>query len=94
MQDRKWLPGNAYNNIALHSGPFIPTKSHAHICNTSTLKCAACFYAKASTRSPTNLAPQLLPKNQILKTDHLEPGDYLSANQYFSHIPGCLPHIL
>jgi hypothetical protein len=36
MQDRKWLPVNATIDIALHSGPFVPTKSCAHICNTST----------------------------------------------------------
>jgi hypothetical protein len=40
MRDRKWLPGTADNETALHSGPFIPTKkgSHAQLCNTSTLK--------------------------------------------------------
>jgi hypothetical protein len=27
MRDREWLPGNTSNNNALHSGPFIPTKS-------------------------------------------------------------------
>jgi hypothetical protein len=75
---------------------FIPTKtgSHAHSCNTSTLQCAACLYAKALTRSPTNLAPRSLPKNNILKQNHLQLGDCLSANHYFSPISGRLPHTL
>jgi hypothetical protein len=75
-------------------GPFIPTKtgSRAHSCNTSTLQCAVCLYAKASTRSPTNLAPRSSPKNNILKQNHLQPGDCLSANHYFSPISGRLPH--
>jgi hypothetical protein len=94
MQDRKWLPSNDGNDTALHLGPFIPTKigSHAHGCNTSTLQCAACLYAKASTRSPTNLAPRPSPKNNILKQNHLQPGDCLSADHYFSPIPGRLPN--
>ena len=94
MRDRKLLPINDGNDTALHLGPFIPTKtgSRAHSCNTSTLQCAACLYAKASTRSPTNLAPRSLPKNNILKQNHLQPGDCLSADHYFSPIPGRLPH--
>jgi hypothetical protein len=94
MQVRNWLPSNDGNNTAIHLGPFILTKmgSRAHSCTTSTLQCAACLCAKASTRSPTNLAPRPLPKNNILKQNHLQPGDCLSANHYFSPIPGKLPH--
>jgi hypothetical protein len=94
MQDRKWLPSNDGNNTALHLGPFIPTKvvSHAHSCTTSTLQCAACLYAKASTRSPTNLVPRPSLKNNILKQNHLQPGDCLLADHYFSPIPGRLPY--
>ncbi len=29
MRKKKWLPGSADNKNALHSGPFIPTKSRA-----------------------------------------------------------------
>jgi hypothetical protein len=50
MRERKWLPSSADNKNALHSGPFIPTKSLAQVCNTSTLKCAACLFAIASTK--------------------------------------------
>jgi hypothetical protein len=60
IRDQKWLPSNVCkNNPALHSGPFIRTRagSRAHCCDSSTLHCAACLYAKASTRSPSNLAP-------------------------------------
>jgi hypothetical protein len=94
MRDRKRLPSNDGNDTALHSGPFIPTKmgSRAHSCNTSTLQCAACLYAKDATRSPTNLAPRPSPKNDILKQNHLQPGDCLLADHYFSPIPGRLPH--
>jgi hypothetical protein len=77
MCDRKWLPGTADDETALHSGPFIPTKkgSHAQLCNTSTLKCTACLYANSSTRSPENLAPRPSSKKQVLKQDHLNPGN-------------------
>jgi hypothetical protein len=94
IHDRKWLPGTANNKMALHSGPFITTRkgSRAQLCDTSTLICAACLYAKASTRSPTNLAPRSSPKKNILKQNHLQPGNCLSADHYFSPIPGRLPH--
>jgi hypothetical protein len=94
MWDRKWLPGTADNETALHSGPFIPTKkgSCAQLCNTSTLKCTVCLYAKASTRSPENLAPRPSSKKQVLKQDHLKHGDCISADHYFSLIIGWIPH--
>jgi hypothetical protein len=92
MREQKLLPGSADNKNALHSGPFIPMKSLAQVCNTSTLKCAACLFAKASTKLPVNLAPRASPKNHILKQDHLQPGDCISADHYFSPILGCLPH--
>jgi hypothetical protein len=91
MRDRKWLPSSvSKNDPALHSGPFIQTRagSRAHCCDSSTLHCAACLYVKASTRSPSNLAPQASPKNNILKRDHLQPGDCISADHYFSPITG------
>jgi hypothetical protein len=95
MRDRKWLPTNVNKNEpALHTGPFIRTKagSRAHCCDSSTLHCAACLYAKASTRTPSNLAPLPSTKNNILKRDHLLPGDCVSADHYFSPIIGRLPH--
>ena len=95
MRDRKWLPSNvSKNEPALHSGPFIRTRagSRAHCCDSSTLHCAACLYAKASTRTPSNLAPRPSTKNNILKRDHLQPGDCISADHYFSPITGRLPH--
>jgi hypothetical protein len=96
MRDRKWLPTGRTDNVdpALHSGPFIRTRagSRAHCCDGSTLHCAACLYAKASTRTPSNLAPRPSTKNNILKRDHLKPGDCISADHYFSPINGRLPH--
>ncbi len=84
----------ADNKTALHSGPFIPTKkgSCAQLCDTSTLKCTACLYAKASKRSPDNLAPRPSSKKQVLKQDHLKPGDCISVDHYFSPIIGQIPH--
>jgi hypothetical protein len=64
----------------------------SHICNTSSLKCVACLYAKALTRSPTNLAPTPSTKNHILKQDHLKPWNCISADHYFSPVPNQLPH--
>jgi hypothetical protein len=79
---------------ALHSGPFICTKagSRAHCCDSLTLHCAACLYAKASTRAPSNLAPRPSIKNNILKREHLLPGNCNSADHYFSPIIGRLPN--
>jgi hypothetical protein len=59
MQDRKWLPNTGYPDAALHSGPFIVTKSRALTCDISNMKCAACLFAKASTQSPSNMTPCL-----------------------------------
>jgi hypothetical protein len=94
MRDRKWLPGTANNETALHSGPFITIRkgSCAQLCNTSILKCAACLYAKSSTRSLDNLAPRPSSKKLVLKQDHLKPGDCISADHYSSPIIGQLPH--
>ncbi len=95
MRDCKWPPSNvSKNDPALHSGPFIQTRagSRAHCCDSSILHCAACLYAKASTRTPSNLALQPSPKNNILKQDHLQPGNCISADHYFSSITGRLPH--
>ncbi len=64
MRDRKWLPDTTYPNAALHSRPFIVTKSRAPTCDVSNMKCAVCLFAKASTQSPPNTAPCPLPKPQ------------------------------
>jgi hypothetical protein len=56
------------------------------------MKCAACLFAKASTRSSAGMAPHLSPKTLKLKTNHLAPGDCVSADHYFSPVPGRLPH--
>ena len=93
MSDRKWL--NNDENHPLHSSPLLTTKmgSRAHCCDRSTLLCAACLYAKASVRSPSNQAPRPAPTNKnILKSGHLRPGDCLSVDHYFSPIVGWLPH--
>ena len=62
IQDRLWLPDTDKGSHALHSDLFLPTKSCMPTCDTSKLKCAACLYAKASTRTPNNQAACLSPK--------------------------------
>jgi hypothetical protein len=92
MQDRKWLPNTGYPNAALHSGPFIVTKSRAPTCDISNMKCAACLFAKTSTQSPPNMALRPLPKPHMLKSNHLTPGNCVFTDHYFSPVPGCLLH--
>ncbi len=92
MQDRLWLPDADKGSQALHSGPFLPTKSCAPTCDTSKLKCAACLYAKASTQTPNNQAAHPSLKACILKENHLMPGNQMSVDHYFSPVQGCLPH--
>jgi transposase InsO family protein len=38
------------------------------------------------------MAPPPLLKPHTLKSNHLTPGDCVSADHYFSPVPGCLPH--
>ena len=91
MRDRKYLPTTNADS-SLHSGPFIKTKSRAPVCDASKLKCSACLCAKASVRSPSDQAPRPSQKKLILKTNHLLPGDCVSADHYFSPIQGRLLH--
>ena len=92
MHNRKWLPNSGNLDAALHLGPFIFTKSHAPTCDVLNMKCVACLFAKASTRSSAGMAPCPSPKTLKLKTNHLAPGDCVSADHYFSPVPGRLPH--
>ncbi len=92
MQDRKWLKDKSNNEVSLHSGPFITAKSQAPICNTSTMKCAACLCAKAHIRSPENLNPCRSNVSMSLKRGHVQPGDCTSADHYISLVPGCSPY--
>ena len=87
MHNRKWLPNSGNLDAALHSGPFIFTKSCAPTCDVLNMKCAACLFAKASTRSSADIAPRPSPKTLKLKTNHLAPGDCVSADHYFLLFP-------
>ena len=91
MRDRKYLSATNAES-SLHSGPFIKTKSRAPVCDVSKLKCSACLCAKASVRSPSDQSPRPSQKKLILKTNHLLPGDCVSADHYFSPIQGRLLH--
>jgi len=91
MRDRKWLPDQD-SLCSLHTGPFIRTKSRAPSCDTIGLKCMACLCAKASCRSPSNLAARPSRKEHKLKRGDLTPGSGISADHYFSPIRGRLLH--
>jgi hypothetical protein len=85
MRERTFLPCIG-NESALYSGPLIRTKSCASNYDTSKLKCVACLYAKALIRSPSNQPPCHSVMYKTLTTDHLKPGNCISANHYFSPI--------
>jgi hypothetical protein len=91
MREKKFLPCIGHDS-AFHIGPLIMTNSQAPTCDTSTLKCAACLYAKASVQTPSNLPPRQSLKNMTLKIDDLKPGDCISADHYFSPFKGRSPH--
>ncbi len=55
MWHKQFLPCSNTDGASLHKGPFIRTNSRAPSCNISGLKCAACLYAIASARTPSNL---------------------------------------
>jgi len=90
MRDRKWLPSQ--ENESLHKGAFIKSKSRAPTCDVTGLKCTACLCAKASCRTPSNLAPRPSFKENILKRGDTTPGAGVSADHYFSPVRGRLLH--
>jgi hypothetical protein len=91
MHNKSFLPCDNDCTAALHIGPFIKTKSRAPTCDTMSLKCAACLCAKAAVQSPENtMAPKSI-KNKLLKKDHLQPGNCISADHYISQIHGRVP---
>ena len=56
-------------------------------------KCAACMLGKQAQQTPTLSIGHHLPnKDLLLKTNHLNPGDCVSLDQYQSSIPGHLEH--
>ena len=56
-------------------------------------KCAACMLGKQTRRQPgTNTGALVMGKEMMLQSEHLQPGDCVSLDQYESSIPGCLPH--
>jgi hypothetical protein len=91
MRNESFLPCNNDHTAALHIGPFIKTKSHAPSCDTMSLKCAACLCAKAAVQLPENTMVRKSVKNKLLKKDHLQPGDCISADHYISKIHGRVP---
>jgi hypothetical protein len=104
MHNRKWHQDHDLLT-SLHLGPFIPCKNACSLnCNISTLKCAACLCAKASTCSPTtkpsckhtrdHIFQDEINGNQeqILKRGHTQCGDCVLVDQYVSTVQGRLPH--
>ncbi len=92
MHDRKWLKDKNNNAASLNLEPFITAKSQAPVCDTLTMKCAACLCAKAHIRSPENLNPHCSNVCMLLKRGHVHPGDCISTDHYISSVPGRLPH--
>jgi hypothetical protein len=92
MRPKAFLSCSNKDGEALHQGPLIRTSSHAPTCYAPGLKCAACLYAKASAHAPSNLPPRQSQKKKTLKINILTPGSCISADHYFSPIPGRLPH--
>jgi hypothetical protein len=92
MRDCKWLmDGNSM--ASLHSGPFIVSKYHIPDCDVQSLKCLACFCAKATSRTTKLKSSAVKPtKNNVLKRLHLVPGCCMSVDHYFSPKMGRLPH--
>ena len=90
MRDRKWLP--SHDEESLHKGAFIKTRSRAPTCDVAGLKCTACLCAKASCRSPSNLASRPSLKENIIKRGDVTPGAGVSTDHYFSPVRGRLLH--
>jgi hypothetical protein len=88
MRHKQFLPCSNADGASLHKGPFIRTNSCAPSCDIAGLKCAACLYAKASARTPSNLPPRQSIKTMRLKANDLQPGSCISADHYFSPIQG------
>jgi hypothetical protein len=91
MCDKSFLPCNNDRITALHKGPFIKSKSCTPTCDTMSPKCMACLCAKAAVRLPINSLSCKSAKTNILKVNHLQPGDCISADYYFSPVHGCIP---
>jgi hypothetical protein len=88
MRHKQFLPCSNADGALLRKGPFIRTNSCAPSCNIAGLKCAACLYAKASARTPSNLPPRQSIKTMTLKANDLQPGSCISTDHYFSPIQG------
>jgi hypothetical protein len=91
MRDKSFLPCDNDRTTVLHKGPFIKLKSRAPTCDTMSLKCAACLCANAAVRSPINSLSRKSAKTNILEVNHLQPGDCISADHYFSPVHGRIP---
>ncbi len=90
MRKRDWLQSD--DGKPLHNGPFITTKSSAPTCDISRLKCGACLCAKATVKRPQHMSPRPSPARGYLKQNDVHPGSCISADHYFSPVPGRLLH--
>lgn len=102
MRDKKWLQDKANDGASLHTGPFLPCRARGPSCDIESLKCTACLCAKAQRRTTTTTTRRdpddLLrfkqqlngERTQVLKRNHVAPGDCISADHYLSPINGRL----
>ena len=55
--------------------------------------CAACKLSKAKRVTPkTESSSRRHPQEMKIRSQDLQPGDYVSVDQYISAVPGRLPH--
>jgi len=59
-------------------------------CSCKDPLCDTCLFAKQHRKGPGK-ANEIKPAYhmQFLKSNHLQPGDKISINQYISTVPGC-----
>ena len=69
----------------------IPKLAGASSCKAPL--CAACQFAMQHRKKPgTSIEIRPSENLQLLKSNHLQPGDMISVDQYLSTVPGRLEH--
>ena len=70
-------------------GPTLPCTFNVPSASCVGLLCAACETSKATRKSPTiRPTSSRAPKEMVLKEGHLDPGDCVSCDHFFSPVAG------
>ena len=73
----------------IRDGPTLPCTYKVPSSSCDGLLCAACETSKATRKSPTiRPTSSRPPKEMVLKEGHLDPGDCISCDHFFSPVPG------